>query len=162
MLIRRATHADREGVYYVHVNAVRVTCAEHYAPHEIDGWVGTKRNESYALPLDTCDVFVAIEHDHVVGFSQLNPTMYEVEAVYVDPAYLRRGIGAALLVEVETSAWSRGLRELRLAASLNAVPFYASCGFVAHAEAMYRLNSGISIRCVPMTKQLNPPTRHSV
>jgi len=154
MLIRRATQADRDGIYYVHVTAVRVTCATHYAPHEIDGWVGTKRNESYVVPIDNCDVFVAIEHDHVVGFSNLNPATYEVEAVYVDPPYLRRGIGAALLKEAEVSAWSRGLRDLRLAASLNAVPFYESCGYLAHAEAMYRLNSGISVRCVPMTKRL--------
>jgi putative acetyltransferase len=156
MLIRKATPADRDGIYHVHVMAVRVTCATHYAPFEIDGWVGTQRNDAYAPPFATCDIFVACEgnDDHVIGFSQLNPTMYEIEAVYVHPDYGRRGIGAQLLRHAEDAARSRGLRALRLAASLNAVAFYRACGFVAHAEAMYRLNSGISIRCVPMTKTL--------
>lgn len=156
MQVRRATVADRDGIYDVHVTAVRVTCATHYAPHEIEGWAGTKRSESYAPPFDTCDIFVAVEDNRVIGFSQINPAMYEVEAVYVHPAHGRRGIGRALLQQVEHAAFARGLRELRLAASLNAVAFYTSCGFIAHAEANYRLSSGITIRCVPMTKTLVP------
>ncbi len=164
MRIRRATPADRDGIYRVHVSAVGVTCASHYAPFEIAGWIGTRTNDNYAPPFATCDIFVAIDQSasdgtdarggQVIGFSQLNPSMYEVEAVYVDPNHGRRGIGAMLLRHVEEAARSRGLRELRLAASLNAVDFYRACGFTAHAEAKYRLNSGISIRCVPMTKTL--------
>lgn len=161
MRIRKATPADRDGIYRVHVTAVRVTCASHYAPFEIHGWVGTQPNEGYMPPFASCDIFVAIrdvnhrQDDHVIGFSQLNPSMYEIEAVYVDPDHGRRGIGAQLLRHAEDAARARGLRELRLAASLNAVPFYQACGFIAHNEAMYRLNSGISIRCVPMTKRLH-------
>lgn len=154
MQIRRAIPADRWGIYDVHVTSVRVRCASHYAPHEIEGWVGTQRNDNYLPPFDSCDIFVAVDHDRVIGFSQLNPAMYEVEAVYVDPDHGRRGIGAQLLKHVEDAARARGLRELRLAASLNAVPFYTACGFIAHAEAKYRLHSGITIRCVPMTRRL--------
>lgn len=154
MHIRTATAADREGIYRVHVSAVEVTCATHYAPFEIEGWIGSKRSSNYAPPFDTCDIFVAVEREQVIGFSQLNPTMYEIEAVYVDPEHGRCGIGRSLLQHAEHAARQRGLRELRLAASLNAVPFYQSCGYIAHAEAKYRLNCGIYIACVPMTKQL--------
>lgn len=156
MHTRRATSDDREGIFRVHVTAVRETCVSHYAPFEIEGWVGVRRLETYAPPFEANDVFVAVERDQVVGFSQLNPATYEVEAVYVDPAFGRQGIGARLLRLVEDTASARGLRDLRLAASLNAVPFYTACGFVAQPEATYRLSTGITIRCVPMTKKLVP------
>ena len=154
MLIREARPEDRDGIYRVHVSAVRATCASHYTAYEIESWVGNKRNESYTPPFSTCDIFVATDGEAVIGFSQLNPSMYEIEAVYVDPAYGRRGVGKRLLARAEEAARARGLRELRLAASLNAVPFYKDSGYTAHAQAKYRLSSGVSIACVPMTKVL--------
>jgi GNAT superfamily N-acetyltransferase len=156
MLIRRAKAADRDGIYRVHVAAVRVTCASHYAPHEIDGWVGVTHNHTYAPPFSSCDIFVATaDDDRVIGFTQLNPAMYEIEAVYVAPEHGRLGIGRALLQHAEDAARLRGLTKLRLAASLNAVAFYRTCGFIAHAASTYRLSSGVVIACVPMTKSLS-------
>lgn len=154
MRIRRAWLSDREGIYRVHVTAVRVTCASHYTSQEIEGWVGTKASDTYAPPFERCDIFVAVDaDDNVLGFSQINPQMFEVEAVYVDPDHVRRGIGRALLAEVEGVAVAGGLRTLRLAASLNAAPFYRACGFVGDTEADYRLSSGTVVRCIPMTKR---------
>ena len=95
---------------------------------------------------------MAEEGDVIVGFGVLNQESAEVEAVYVRPEADRRGIGLEVLGKLEERAGALGLGELRLNASLNAVPFYEKAGYVAQAESKYRLATGVEIACVPMVK----------
>jgi GrpB-like predicted nucleotidyltransferase (UPF0157 family) len=80
----------------------------------------------------------------------------EVKAVYVHPTAARRGIGAALLHEVEEAARRRGLTVLHLDASLNSVEFYFGARYIEGERRRHVLRSGVAIRCVPMIKTLVP------
>lgn len=59
----------------------------------------------------------------------------ELEHLFVEPAFLRRCIGSALLEEVVAMARRDGARALRALADPQAQPFYERAGFRRIAEA---------------------------
>lgn len=136
----------------VHAAAVTGIRTALYTAEEIEAWATPKKLESYQESLRTKEFFVAEEDGVIVGFGVLNPESAEVEAVYVSPAAGRRGIGLEILRKLEETARARGLRVLRLNASLNAAPFYEKAGYVAQERSTYRLSTGVEIACIPMVK----------
>lgn len=79
----------------------------------------------------------------------------EVRAVYVHPDHARRGVGTALLSELERRARKRGFEALVLTASLNAVPFYEHRGYEAVEELVYEFGGEAEGIAVVMRKRLD-------
>ncbi len=79
----------------------------------------------------------------------------EIEAVYVSPDVVRRGVGKAILQKLEERARDLKIKSLKMNASLNAVPFYKSAGYESQKEMKHHLASGVEIGCVLMTKELS-------
>ena len=77
----------------------------------------------------------------------------EIKRVYVDPAHHRAGVGTALMAALERMAARRGVAEVVVAASPNAVAFYERRGYrVAEAR---RLTGGEAVfDVIVMTKRL--------
>jgi N-acetylglutamate synthase-like GNAT family acetyltransferase len=143
----------------VHVDAVSGIRTALYTTEEIQAWAAPKKPESYEESIRSKEFFVAEEDGEIVGFGVLNQNNSEVEAVYVSPRAGRRGIGLSMLEKLEERARALGLRELRLNASLNAVPFYKRAGFVGKEESKYRLSTGVEIACIPMVKSVTRGTQ---
>ena len=152
--IRRARQEDSDSIGSVHAAAVRGISTALYTPEEIQAWAVPKKPESYEESIRSQEFFVAEHESVIVGFGVLNQETAEVEAVYVTPGAGRRGIGLELLRKLEERARVRGLWQLRLNASLNAVPFYEQAGYVAQEPSKYRLLTGVEIACVPMMKTM--------
>jgi N-acetylglutamate synthase-like GNAT family acetyltransferase len=138
----------------VHVDAVTGIRTALYTPEEIQAWAAPKKPESYEELIRTREFFVAEDDEVIVGFGVLNQNSAEVEAVYVSPKAGRQGIGLKVLQKLEQRARTLGLEELRLNASLNAVPFYKRAGYAGKEESKYRLSTGVEIACIPMVKSL--------
>ena len=138
----------------MHAAAVTGISTAQYAPEEIQAWAVPKRPESYEESIRSKEFFVAEGGGAILGFGVLNQEIAEIEAVYVTPEAGRRGIGLAILRKLEERARALGLRQLRLNASLNAVPFYEKAGYVAQEPSKYRLVTGVEIACVPMMKAM--------
>ena len=152
--IRRARQEDCHSIGSVHAAAVRGIRTAFYTPEEIQAWAVPKEPESYEESIRSKEFFVAEDSGAILGFGVLNQELAEVEAVYVTPEAGRRGIGLEILRKLEERAKDRGLSELRLNASLNALPFYEQAGYVAQEPSKYRLLTGVEIACVPMIKTL--------
>jgi putative acetyltransferase len=152
--IRGALQEDCQSIMSVHVAAVTGIRTSLYTPEEIQAWASPKKPESYEESIRSKEFYVAEEGDVIVAFGVLNQNSAEVEAVYVSPRAGRRGIGREVLLKLEERARALGLKELRLNASLNAVPFYKRAGYVAQEESKYRLSTGVEIACVPMVKAM--------
>lgn len=155
LLIRRAEAADAAAIAALHAASIREVCSEVYAPAPIEGWASTKHPERYLEPIAQSPFFVAELDSELVGFSQLDIEAAEVRAVFVRPDRLRRGIGRLLLAELEGAASAADLRRIVLRASLNAVRFYESRGFVADATTSICLAPGVELPCVSMHKCLS-------
>lgn len=152
--IRRATLDDRPAICRVHTRAIRQLCRDSYTPEQIEAWAGLLHPDRYTEVITTREFFVAEGAGSVVGFAQLDAASGEVEAVYVDPAFVHAGVGRALLAHLEDVARSRGLESLRLASTLNAVSFYRHAGFEERESTEHELQGGIRLACVKMQKVL--------
>jgi GNAT superfamily N-acetyltransferase len=153
-MIRRATLADAEGIFRVHTSAIRDVASTHYTSQHIEAWAGRLSPASYGDPIENKIVFVATETGQICGFSQLDPRNSVVEAVYVLPSHLRRGLGSRLLSAVESAAKASGLTQLTLDASLNSVSFYERAGYKRVRSVDHELNPGVLIPCMVMRKEL--------
>lgn len=153
--IRLARAADAPALARVHVAAVEALCAEHYRPEELRRWT-TQGSGLYVELLRSSTVMVAVRGAEVVGFAAATLARGLVRAVYVDPRHAGGGIGGRLLARIERAARVLGVRRLRLAATLNAAPFYLRAGYRARGPG----RTGLGLACVQMEKVLaNSPVR---
>jgi GNAT superfamily N-acetyltransferase len=91
---------------------------------------------------------VAVAARRITGFATLSFTNAspEVEDLFVDPDWTRRGIGRALVEEIAALARIGGWRFIEVDANPHAVAFYARVGFVAVGEAVVPYGTGIRMR----------------
>jgi GNAT superfamily N-acetyltransferase len=138
--------------------AIAADCREHYdAPQRVAVY------EAYAtqLFLDAIGPFenVVAELDgRIVAFAQLDPADGRLRALFVDADCQRRGVGRALLADVEARAIERGRARLHGSMSLNAVAFYERVGFQAGGRAVPLMTTGaglaVGVPIVRMEKRL--------
>ncbi|HEX4598093.1 MAG TPA: GNAT family N-acetyltransferase [Burkholderiaceae bacterium] len=76
----------------------------------------------------------------------------KIRAFFIDPVYVRRGVGRALLERCEAAARAAGFTRLELMAMLSGVDFYRAHGYVAAAPVQYELEPGLTIEFLPMSK----------
>lgn len=76
--------------------------------------------------------YVAEEGGSVVGFATWIETadVVELEDLFVDPAWMRRGIAAALVEHIADVLRARGVERLEVTANPHAMGFYRAAGFV--------------------------------
>ncbi|UAK25611.1 GNAT family N-acetyltransferase [Sphingomonas nostoxanthinifaciens] len=77
-----------------------------------------------------------------------------IRAFYVDPAFIRNGIGTLLLRTSETAAHGMGFARVELTSTLPAVPFYAIHGYDYVQPYRHPLPDGSSLKLILMAKQL--------
>ena len=156
--IRRATQRDRESIWNVHIRAIQEVCKSHYSQKEIEDWSEALKPTRYNEPIRRGSFFVAVDDNVIVGFGNLNQDSGEIEAVYVAPEYVRRGVGREILQALESVARDVGLTVLRLSSSLNAVQFYENAGYRRQQQRRYLLPCEM-VACLPMAKELASTTR---
>jgi len=154
--IRRATDHDRQGIWTVHVRAIREICSRSYSEEQITSWAGLLSPDSYVAVIRERFLVVAEDTAGIVGFGQLNQSSGEVDAVYVLPERQGEGIGGALLRSLEDAALAAGVKRLHLSATPNAVPFYKRAGYLGEGSTVHRLPTGVELQCLRMSKELAP------
>ncbi len=154
--VRKAKEKDCEGVWRVHIRAIREIAESHYSPEETEAWASPRKPEHYVESICSKEFYVAEENNVIVGFGTLNQKSSEIEAVYVLPEVVRCGIGLRLLRKLEERARELGIKSLHLDSSLNAASFYKSAGYETQKESKHRLSSGVEIGCILMKKELSP------
>jgi GNAT superfamily N-acetyltransferase len=81
--------------------------------------------------LDEGRTWVAEENDVIVGFATWADAgdVTELEDLFVDPDWMRRGIATALVSHIADVLRSRGVDALEVTASNDALEFYHAIGF---------------------------------
>jgi GNAT superfamily N-acetyltransferase len=90
---------------------------------------------------------------NIVGFASLADATgrLELEDLFVDPAFMRQGVGRALIRDVAEQARRRGVRRVEVDANDHALRFYEEVGFVALERVA--LDHGTAMR---MTLDVTP------
>jgi GNAT superfamily N-acetyltransferase len=82
----------------------------------------------------------AVADDSIVGFATWLDAGdgFEIEDLFVDPAWMRHGIGRALVLDLIAIARGRGVRRVEVTANQHALAFYESVGFAVSHEVATR------------------------
>jgi GNAT superfamily N-acetyltransferase len=81
-----------------------------------------------------------------------------VRAMFVDPAWARRGLGRAILDRCEAAARAEGFTAVELMATLPGEPLYAACGYVVVERTELVLPDGVRIGAARMRRELTATT----
>jgi GNAT superfamily N-acetyltransferase len=177
-LIRTATVADIPALNELIEASVRQLQKDDYTPEQIDGAVG------HTLSLDTqliadATYFIAEAvsgQPHLAGcggwsnrrtlcgadgavnreMSLLDPATdaAKIRAIYVHPAWARRGLGSLILAHCEAAAQLAGYRHLEMGSTLTGVPLYSLKGYRECETFHLPLPNGASLPVVRMIKDL--------
>src|SRR5687767_10776898 len=134
LVIRPMVTGDALAFLEVHRAAVRVTAAKDYPTEIIDAWAPlplTPQNVERISANPDDEIRIIAELDRaVVGIGAIVVANSELRACYVRPNVGRRGVGSALVSELERIAFERGCSELTLDSSTTAQPFYSGHGYL--------------------------------
>jgi GNAT superfamily N-acetyltransferase len=153
-LIRAATHDDLNELAVLHRASIMALCTEHYSQEQLREWTSGLRAERYAPLLESHVVILDERAGKLCGLGVFDPRAGLINATYVAPVVVRQGVGRALIEAMEQIASERGVHEVHLNATLNAVPFYESLGYANDGPAINRLPSGAELPCLRMRKVL--------
>src|SRR4051812_15413970 len=127
--MRRARFEEVGDILRLVRRAVEHGCREHYRRAQRREVLWSYVSSLYVDVLGPSETVVAELDARLVGMAQLDPAIGRLRALFVDAPFQARGVGHALLAEIERRAISRGCTRLHGAMSLNAVPFYTRAGF---------------------------------
>jgi putative acetyltransferase len=156
--VREMLNSDARACLEVHHAAVRGIAAKDYPTEVVEDWAPTpvteKSIERFLINSDGELRLVAEIDGRIVGVGALVLANCEFRACYVAPEAARRGVGSALVREIERIARDNGLAYLQVDSSVTAEAFYAAHGYYVRQRSEYTLPSGRRMACVKMQKAL--------
>lgn len=154
--IRELRHGEERLFLELHAQSIRGLAAGHYPPEVIDAWCVPPTEDNLASFIKNPDhelrLFAELD-GRVVGLAALVLDGSELHACYVLPEAARKGVGTALVREMERLAFAHHLDHLELLASINAEPFYAALGYESEGCTEHNMR-GCRMAAVKMSKRL--------
>ena len=157
LVIRKATRSDVQAIWDVRIAAIRAQCRGFYSAEILDAWTSGDPTEQFALWV-VSSFYVAVHDDRVLGSGAIDMESGQIDAIFVLPDLMGKGIGSQLLACLEDMAIAAGLNLVVLDATLNAAPFYRKCGYEGNFVGVYQSPRGFNLDCVPMNKALGRST----
>jgi len=140
----------------VHHAAVRGLAGKDYPSEVIEAWapmpITAQHVQAVKSNPDGQYRLVAEMDGRLVGIGVVRKS--ELRACYVTPSASRRGVGSALLLEIERAAREQGATHLEAESSLTAEPFYSRNGYLIHERCEHVLRNGQPMACVKMQKTI--------
>ncbi len=126
MEIKTAITSHAKEMHRIHTSAVKTVCKDFYTAEQIKAWLEGRSPEGYE-GIKKGEMYVAEDDGKIVGFGHAIPG--EVVAVFVDPAFHKKGIGK-LLLDYGLKIASKGKKKVKVESAINAESFYKKHGFV--------------------------------
>lgn len=113
--------------------SINYCCSKNYSDEQIKYWtehlIPDIFKEIYKNP-ENYSGFVSIEENEIAGICFLDLKNSKIKCLYVKPKFLRQKIGQKLMLKIEETAEIKGIKELELDASINAIDFYKSMTYL--------------------------------
>ncbi len=171
--LRLATEDDVAALHALIEASVRGLQANDYTQAQMEGALGTVLGLDSQLIADRT-YFVAEAGDELAGCGGwskrktlfgadrgpgrapdlLDPAIdaAKVRAIFVHPAFARRGLGSLILATVEDAARAAGFRRFEMGSTLTGVPLYRLKGYVELERIAVPLWNGEALPVVRMVK----------
>ncbi len=147
-MIRKATLSDVSTITALVHRAVRQSNRLDYSQEEIDHLLNIFSPDHIGRKMAIRTVLVALIDAKIAGTVSLDRDRQQLHMLFVDPHFQGKGIGAALLSEVERLARVADILKLQVRSSRTAVGFYQARGYVIDGP------EGGDIATLPMIKSL--------
>jgi histone acetyltransferase (RNA polymerase elongator complex component) len=133
--IRNASLTDAYSISRVIIQAVRETNAKDYESSIIEEVASSFTPDRIVRLIKERQVFVAIEHDTIIGTASLeNKT---IRSVFVLPNKQHQGVGISLMKHIERIAYVHHITILTVPSSVTAEGFYQKLGYSALRDEYY-------------------------
>ncbi len=133
--------------------AILARCTGFYPRRDLAIWTSGAMSEAFVRRVAE-HFHVAVVDGQIVGTGMIDLATGKIDAVFVLPGYMGRGVGRALMEHLESLALGAGLGSIHLESTLNAAAFYRSLGFEGEGQSIYESSLGVRLACVPMVKRL--------
>jgi putative acetyltransferase len=148
--IRLVSLDEYANVRHLHARSMANQSAESLAQTEIDAFLSLVRSPAYSDLLRLESLYGAFLDGQLIGTAswQVNGDdgqAARISSVFVDPMFMRLGIGGRLLMEVEGRAFQSGFNQLGISATLNAVPFFERAGYQVASRGVKNLAPGCAL-----------------
>lgn len=154
LIIRKASIADVETVLAIRKEAILSGCKSTYSASQLAKWTNFTVNDVITDMI--VDSFYISEYKNTpVGTGAVDLTSGQIDGVFVLPAHTGNGFARQMLTFLEMLAKKHGLKRLMLESTLNAVSAYHACGFEGETQQNYVSPTGVTLRCVPMQKDIS-------
>lgn len=154
--IRELRRGEERLFLDVHAQSIRGLATDYYPPEVIDAWCVPANEDTVTAFMKNADnelrLFAEMD-GKVVGLAALVLDCSELRACYVLPEAARKGVGTALVREMERRAAVHHLDHLELLSSINAEPFYAALGYESEGPTAHNVR-GHPMAAVKMSKRL--------
>ena len=155
--IRRAREQDTGAIAALSETAFRTLAAETYGPEEIEALLRKARSTRPAA--ERRDFVVELAGEIVAcGTAVLDSSQSaSLDGLAVDPRFARRGLATLIVEALEADLWAAGVEQVRIVATLNALPFATRLGFrPQQSRTDRRAPAAVSPIVVHLSKTLLP------
>lgn len=152
--LRLYSSNDASETLAVFLDAITVTAAADYSAEQIAAWArpGSRDLSDWDQQLRDRNTVVADVLGEIAGFSDVSDDGY-IDRMFVSPRFARRGVGRALLMELEQRARRSGSTRLYSNVSITARPLFERHGFRVDAEQR-PVVEGVAMTNFRMSKHL--------
>jgi putative acetyltransferase len=155
--------ADARRCAEIFRSSIEELAAEDYSDEQREAWATRADDEeAFGARLAGALTLLAVIDGAIAGFASLKGAD-EVDMLFVEPEFARRGVGRTLVDALTRLAQARGAKRLTTEASDVAKPLFERQGFAAQKRNLVRVGDQW-LANTTMTKPLGaespPPTRH--
>lgn len=152
MAVRLAAVEEVEQLWNIRNQALRAGCKGVYSAEALRAWTPEQMPEGYLKAVLNNPFFVIDDPSKsfpvATGFLDLAEN--SIEAIFTLPAYWGKGYAAEIVTAIKQEAIKRGIRELTLSSTPNALIFYQKQGFTLVKETVYHSASAGALPCIEM------------
>lgn len=153
---RPITPADGAAILRLHRRAILLDGVRAYSPAMVRSWADGMTADYYGRASECGSRIEAAEmHGAIVGFSDVLDD--EIQGLFVDPGFSRRGIARGLAERALIRMRSAGHERARVTAALSGVGFYETVGFRPVRGVRHATRGGLHVPVLEMVRDLEPP-----
>jgi GNAT superfamily N-acetyltransferase len=175
--VRTATAADIPALHTLIEASIRGLQTDDYTPAQIEGAIGNALGLDTQLVADSTYFLAAspeVNHPIACGGWSFRRTLFgsdgaivresthldpvtepaRIRAIFVHPAFARRGLGTLILTHAEQAAAAAGFRTLEMGSTLTGVPLYTLRGYTPVERIAIPLPNGEHLPILKMAKRL--------
>ena len=157
---RPITPADGAAILRLHRRAILLGAVRAYSPAMVHSWADGM-NADYHGRSAQCGSLIEVAelHGAVVGFCDVLGD--EIQGLYVDPGFSRRGVGRGLAERAFVRMRAGGHGRAKVTAALSGVGFYEAVGFRPVRGVRHPTRGGLVVPVLEMVRELESGSSES-